>query len=76
LDKTNAGKFFNQVEVPILVITIGKYVILGTGCLFLLICLSLTIAKWRKSRNSSQILNDNNETVNWTSNETTPLLDG
>jgi len=75
LDKANAEKFFDEVEVPILVITIGKYVILGVGGLFLLICMSITIAKWRKSR-KSQTLNDNNETVNWSSNETTPLLDG
>jgi hypothetical protein len=72
----NAKKFFDEVEVPILAITIGKYVILGTGCLFLLICLSITVVKWRKSRNSSQTSNRFNDTVNWTSNETTPLLDG
>ena len=74
IDKPNLDKYYYQVRVPIAILRIGQYVVLGVGLVLLIFSLSVSYYIWHESEISN--LTAEKSRRDWTANENTPLLYG
>ena len=64
IDQATADQFYYSIKLPLSIVKIMKFVILGIGCLVLVVCLVFSYRGWKKNQPSDEDLDERSLLIN------------